>query len=276
MGKYYIAGYLWDGSSGFTFSHLTQPITIKSLAPAFALTSPMTGTFASGQTIPIEWTAANVGPDSKISLCYDKDAVWNNGNETWIEIDGVTADNGHRGYGWNTAGLAPGTYYVAGYMWDGGNVFNFSHMLTPITVIPPTTFAITSPTSGTYEAGTAVNIQWTADNTTAGSKISLCYDEDATFSGDNQHWIEIDGVTAANGSGSYTWNTTGVTPGTYYIAGYLWDGVSTFQLLAPDPVDHDYGGRWADSGIFGGQAADGRRADGRRTGADRYRGREPA
>ena len=27
---------------------------------------------------------------------------------------------------------------------------------------------------------------------------------------------------AANGAGSYVWNTTGVTPGTYYLAGYLW------------------------------------------------------
>ena len=230
VGRYYVAGYLWDGGSGFTLSHLTEAITIKSSAPAFALTSPMTGTFASGETIPIQWTAANVGPDSKISLCYDKDTVWNNGNETWIEIDGVKATNGAGTYNWNTTGLAAGTYYVAGYMWDGGSTFNLSHMLQPITVIPPLTFVLSGPTSGTYDAGTAVNIQWTADNITTGSKISLCYDEDTTFSGNNEHWIEIDGITAADGAGSYTWDTTGVTPGTYYMAGYLWDGNNTFTF----------------------------------------------
>ncbi len=75
-----------------------------------------------------------------------------------------------------------------------------------------------------------MNIQWTADNVTTGSKISLCYDEDTTFSGNNEHWIEIDGITAADGAGSYTWDTTGVTPGTYYMAGYLWDGNNTFTF----------------------------------------------
>ena len=88
---------------------------------------------------------------------------------------------------------------------------------------PPETFAVTGPTSGTYAAGSSVGIQWTAGNVVAGSKISLCYDSDATFNG-NEHWIEIDGVAAANSGGTYTWNTAGVAPGTYYLAGYMYDG----------------------------------------------------
>ena len=40
-------------------------------------------------------------------------------------------------------------------------------------------------------------------------------------------------MAAANGGGTYTWNTTGVAPGTYYIAGYMYDG-SHLHLLAPD------------------------------------------
>ena len=31
-------------------------------------------------------------------------------------------------------------------------------------------------------------------------------------------------MAAANGNGSYNWNTTGVAPGTYYIGGYLYSG----------------------------------------------------
>ncbi len=66
-----------------------------------------------------------------------------------------------------------------------------------------------------------------ASGVVSGGKISLCYDTDATFNG-NEKWIEIDGVKAADGAGSYTWNTAGVAPGTYYIAGYMYDGAGTF------------------------------------------------
>ena len=48
----------------------------------------------------------------------------------------------------------------------------------------------------------------------------------------NEHWIEIDGValTAANGTGSYAWNTASVAAGTYYLGGYMYD-FSTSQAV---------------------------------------------
>ena len=55
------------------------------------------------------------------------------------------------------------------------------------------------------------------------TKISLGYDADTTPFDANQQWIEIDGVTAANGAASYSWNTTGVAAGTYYLSGYMYD-----------------------------------------------------
>ena len=127
--------------------------------------------------------------------------------------------------------MPPGTYYIAGYMYDGGKTFTFSHLTQAITITaaPPQTFALSGPTSGTYQAGDTVNIQWTAGNVVAGSKISLCYDTDTTFN-NNEHWIEIDGVAAANGTASYSWNTTGVPSGTYYVAGYMYDGGKTFTF----------------------------------------------
>ena len=72
---------------------------------------------------------------------------------------------------------------------------------SPSPPAPPQTFAVSGPTSGSYPAGQSVNIPWSADSVVAGSKISLCYDTDTTFNG-NEHWIEIDGVAAANGSAS--------------------------------------------------------------------------
>jgi hypothetical protein len=90
---------------------------------------------------------------------------------------------------------------------------------------------LTGPVSASYPAGAAVMISWMAGGVTPGSNVSLCYETTPYFTG-NEHWIEIGGVQAANGAYSYTWNTTGVAPGTYYVAGYLWNGSSaTFSHL---------------------------------------------
>ncbi len=197
-------------------------------SPSFALSGPISGTYQAGQTINIQWTAGNVKAGSKISLCYDADASFNK-NEHWIEIDRVKAADGSGAYAWNTTGVKPGTYTVAGYMWDGNHTFTTSHLTQTITitVAPAQTFALSGPTSGTFIVGQSVSIQWMAGGVVSGGKISLCYDTDTTFNG-NEKWIEIDGVKAADGAGSYTWNTAGVAPGTYYIAGYLYDGIRTF------------------------------------------------
>ena len=55
--------------------------------PSFTLTGPASGTFTAGQTVTIQWTAANVDAGSSISLAYDTTSNW--GNPKWIEIGGV-------------------------------------------------------------------------------------------------------------------------------------------------------------------------------------------
>jgi len=70
---------------------------------------------------------------------------------------------------------------------------------------------------------------------TGPSKITLGYDPDTTPFDANQHWVEIDGVTAVDGAGSYVWNTTGLPAGTYYFNGYMYDfavGTAVYSHLA--------------------------------------------
>ena len=100
-------------------------------APSFTLTGPTSGTFTAGQTVTIQWTAANVDAGSTISLAYDTTSNW--GNPKWIEIDAVTAANGAGSYSWNTTGIAAGTYYLAGYLYDAGQAY-FSHLASAITI----------------------------------------------------------------------------------------------------------------------------------------------
>ena len=174
---------------------------------------------------------------STVALCYDTGTSFS--NATWITF-GQTGANGTGSYSWNTTGVAPGTYYIGGYLYSGGSPY-YSHLTQSITIqanAPAATFTLTAPTSGTFTVGQAVPIQWTAASVAAGSSVNLCLDTDTAWNG-NETWIKY-GVAAANGTGSYSWNTTGVAPGTYYIGGYLYSG-GTPVLFPPHPVDHDPG-----------------------------------
>ena len=71
-----------------------------------------------------------------------------------------------------------------------------------IGIAAATSFTLAGPASGSYVAGQTVSIQWTDANVPSGSTISLAYDTTSNWG--NPKWIEIDGVSAANGSGSYT------------------------------------------------------------------------
>ncbi len=228
-GTYYVAGYLYDGAKWYT-SHLTSAITVtgSSAGTAFAVTGPSSGSYASGTPITIAYSASNVASGSTISFCYDTDTAFN-GNEHWIEVNKVAAADGTSTYSWNTNGLAAGTYYVAGYLYDGVKWYT-SHLTSAITVTGSsagTAFAVTGPSSGSYVSGTPITIAYSASNVASGSTISFCYDTDTAFNG-NEHWIEVDNVAAADGTSTYSWNTNGLAAGTYYVAGYLYDGVKWY------------------------------------------------
>ena len=234
-GTYYLAGYTYDSATGkAVYSSVSTPIVIASTSPpAFTLTGPSVGTFAPGQTVTIQWSAANIdvaGP-TKITLGYDADSTAFDVNEHWIEVDQVSAANGAASYSWNTSGVAAGTYYVAGYMYDSATGQTvYSHLATSIVIASPVpaAFTLSGPSAGTFTVGQSVTIQWSAANVdVAGpTKITLGYDRDATAFDANERWIEVDQVTAANGAASYTWNTSGVAAGTYYLAGYLYDSAT--------------------------------------------------
>ena len=232
-GTYYIAGYMYDYAGTFTYSRLYQTIQIQpgTQQQSFDLTGPTSGTYTAGDIVSITWTAGGVVPGSTISLCYDEDTTWWNGNEHWIVVDGIQAADGSHSYNWDTSTASAGTYYIAGYMYDYAGTFTYSRLYQTIQIQPGAqeqTFDLTGPTSGTYTAGDIVSITWTAGGVVPGSVISLCYDEDTTLWNGNEHWIEIDQVAAANGEHSYSWNTAGVSAGTYYVAGYMYDYAGTF------------------------------------------------
>ncbi len=217
--------------------------------PSFRLLAPTSGTDNVGQTVVIAWTDANIIAGTRISLCYDTINYANDkavsGKQHWIEVDQVIAANGVQTYQWGTSGMAPGTYYIGGYLFSGGTPIR-SAIATPITIVVPTpVFRLTTPTSGTYNVGQTVTVAWAASNMASNATVSLCYDSDKIING-NEKYFEVDKVAANDlytaGYGDYPWDTTGMKPGTYYIGGYLWsNGKATWSHLTQsitlvDPV----------------------------------------
>ncbi|MCE5267958.1 MAG: peptidylprolyl isomerase [Planctomycetaceae bacterium] len=234
-GTYYVGGYLYSG--GAIASHLGQAITISEPPkPTFALTAPATGKYNAGQSVTVAWKAQNISTGATVSLCLDSDNAWN-GNEKWLAVDAAATTNasGYGMYSLDTTQVKPGTYHVAGYLYSGSVVV--SRLSQPITILPPAqpTFALTAPTTSNFNVGQKVTVGWKAQNVPTGAKISLCFDKDTKWN-DNEQWIEVDAVAAANGYAVYTWDTAAVAPGTYYVAGYLWSGSAAVCSRLATPV----------------------------------------
>ena len=192
--------------------------------PTFRVTAPQSVKFTVGQTAVIAWNITNVIARTKVSLYYDKDTVWN-GNEklltsTTLTMTNTYATNGYNTAQWNTTGMTPGTYYICGYLMSGTKILSHLTQAVTIAAVPQPTFRVTTPTSGTYTAGTDVTVWWTSANAPTGSTVSLYYDKDTVWNG-NEKLIVSNHTTTVNTYDKYTWSTTGMASGKYYLAGYL-------------------------------------------------------
>jgi len=104
--------------------------------PAFEIGAPEPSTLRVGQKVEIRWTASNIPPGSTISLCYDADQTWDDGNEHWITVDGIRPTGRAGQYLWDTRGVEPGRYYIGGYLHDGRDRWVLARSPTPITLLP--------------------------------------------------------------------------------------------------------------------------------------------
>ena len=109
---------------------------------------------------------------------------------------------------------------------DGGISGNW-HSRIAGSPVPAIILTMTNPLSGTYAAGTNITVGWTLYGAQPGNTINLFYATQPNLSG-TEHYISVGEITAENGTGNWTWDTTGVAAGTYYIGAYYWDGSPTY------------------------------------------------
>ena len=96
-----------------------------------------------------------------------------------------------------------------------------SQLTTSFTVAAAApSFALSSPASGSYNAGRPFRSNGPRPTSPAAARSAWPTTRPAT--GATRSGSRSTRVTAANGSGSYSWNTTGMAAGTYYIDGYMY------------------------------------------------------
>jgi hypothetical protein len=86
-------------------------------AVAFVITAPLSGSYVAGAHVPVTWTASGIQANSKVNLgITTSPSVYT--PATWISVGVIVAENGSFSLDWDTTGIAAGTYYVIGYIFN--------------------------------------------------------------------------------------------------------------------------------------------------------------
>jgi len=154
-GTYYICLNIFGGANE-VYRYSLNTITINHY-PYIKISTPSTDTWTWADTYAISWIDSDPDDNALISLYYDRDAIWDNGNETLI--DTTTEDSTTDFYNWNISSIPNGGYYLVAKIDDGTNEPYYSYSKGKLTVTE--TPSVTLEAVGSY-AGVSLN--W-IDNT---------------------------------------------------------------------------------------------------------------
>lgn len=227
-----------DGTGGDNLTWYFTTAPPPDNPPILALWQPGLSpgqSYAVGDLVTILWSANDDNPwpngGNVVNLSYGPSPAGGTPIAQYELEDGV--------YDWDTSGVSPGTYYVNVTVFDSiGQVStDYSNNSFDIVLpdLPPRVSAWEpGGTSGqTYVVGEVVQVEWTAsdDNVMPANNINITY-------GDGTTWNDVVRDTANDGIES--WDTSGTSPGSYYIniSAYdsseqaSWDlGNFTFEII---------------------------------------------
>lgn len=227
-GVYYVNGSVYDSASQIMEDGTNNSFEIiaPDNAPTFFVTGPGSTPgeqYVQGVMLPITWAASddNPWPAGGLVVNLTFGAIPTGGMPLANDLD-VTLGT----YAWDTSVVAPGIYYINGSVWDSSsqNAFNNCNNSFEITapIDNPPTFFITGPGSTPgeiYSQGTVVPISWAAsdDNPWPGTGLIVNLTYGPTPAGGTPIANNQDVATI------FTWDTSGVAPGIYFINGSVYD-----------------------------------------------------
>lgn len=246
-GTYYIYGEASDGIHGDVTAFSPGKLVITPVGtPLFAIIEPDgTNDIAlTGTTYPIVYALYDAESTVKATLYYttnlstlDRTNHVNDacGNETYSGSTYATAT-----CNWTTPGV--GTYYIYGVVTDDPSLPEREVVVinpNPVQVVSnaPATLSILDPdgTNDTVTAGDTYPIRYTLSDADDDATVDFYVDLD----GDNLGFAGASiGSCLDQGEGTNAtcnWNTTGITPGSYYIFGRVTNDPFNRQIQAYSP-----------------------------------------
>jgi hypothetical protein len=232
-GTYYVYGIVNDGTNPPVSTYSSGVVTINDI-PAININEPdgIDDMIAQDANYTVNYDLADMFDTVTADFYYDTD---NNGLDGTIIAGCQDRPEGvNMNCIWNTTGVAPGTYYVYGIVDDGLNPPQSVYSTGVVTINAAPTIAAIEPdgVDDTVTEGDSYTIYYDLADADDTVTANFYYDENGSG---------LDGTAIAGcqeqpegESMSCTWDTTGVTPGNYYVYGVVNDGINP-QVFAYSP-----------------------------------------
>lgn len=227
-GTYYIYGVVNDGVNSDVTDYSPGVVTIDD-APDLTIDQPdgVSDEIADGANFTVQYDLSDIDDTVTADFYYDTDNTGVDG--TAISGCANQAEGTNQTCTWDTTGVSPGTYYVYGITSDGSNPQVEVYSSGVVTINDPPTINVDEPdgTNDEIAEGANFTVQYDLDDTDDTVIANFYYDTNNTG---------LDGTAIAGCANqaegtdqTCTWDTTGVSPGTYYVYGTVSDGVNSQQ-----------------------------------------------
>lgn len=202
-------------------------ITQTDAPPTISLIEPMgsNDTIIKDSSFSVQWTDSDLLSDASISLYYSNSNSGSCSTGTLItntlkeDLDGASDS-----FAWDTTGRVPGDYYICANIDDGNSQVEAWSDVLKINDAP--TISLVQPMGSNDEIAESGSfaITWTDSDSNDDAQISLYYS--STNSGScSAGTLIVNSLSedANAASGSYTWDSTGISDGTYYVCAIIDD-----------------------------------------------------
>lgn len=234
-------------SQGSVTAYAPGQITLVA-GPRVSFTSPGGPVrVGAGFAVPIQFSAGVL--NFSYRTFYDQDGILD-GDEVTIAQQTVT-NSATASSEFNTTGLEPGSYFLGATVTTPAGGTASGYATGTVSIVTGTFVQLLGPTVGLIaEPGAFVQIIVAAsDPATPSATVRIFYDGDSTFGNGNEITITTIPVT---GSGT-TWDTSDVSPGSYYIGAELQNGLTPPQVsYSAGPVQLGEAGEGPGGGVPGG------------------------
>ncbi len=233
-GEFYIYAICDDGNNEPVKVYALNPVIVNHTPendpPVIDISEPDGETDYANTEYMIIWTDSDTNDDAAISLYYDSDFTGYDG--TIIVSDISENEHGNSGvYIWNTSSILEGEYWIYAKITDGSTevYYNYSTGALSInhssTLNTPPSFTITEPDGENDYADFEFTILWMDSDPDNDAAISLYYDIDDTGY-DGVPIVEGISEDAHGNLGFYSWTTSDISEGKYYLYGVCDDGTN--------------------------------------------------